>query len=77
MKVIVYSSPSCPWCEKLKEWLHEHRIKFEEIDVSKDIERAREMIKKSGQIGVPVTEIDGKIIIGFDLAKLKRALKIK
>ena len=76
-KIIVYSTPSCVWCHKLKSWLKENKIQFEDIDVSLDRIRAMEMVQKSGQMGVPVTDIDGNIIIGFDLSKLKELLKIK
>jgi len=77
LKVKVYSTQTCPWCYKLKDWLKENKIKFEDIDVSKDNKAAQEMIKKSGQMSVPVTEIDDEIIIGFDVEKLKKILKIK
>ena len=77
MKITVYSTPGCPWCSKLKEWLKEHKIKFEDIDVSIDLESAREMVEKSGQMGVPVTEIDNEIVVGFDINKLKKLFKIE
>lgn len=73
-KVTVYSTPTCTYCVIAKEFLKEHGIKFEEVDVSKDQKRAKEMIKKSGQIGVPVIEIDGKIIVGFNQEALEEAL---
>ncbi|MFH1591894.1 MAG: glutaredoxin family protein [Candidatus Woesearchaeota archaeon] len=76
MKIKIYSSPTCSWCHKTKEWLKEHKIEFEDIDVTKDPNSAKEMIEKSGQQGVPVIDIDGEIIIGFDEPKLKKALKI-
>jgi len=77
MKVKVYTTPVCPYCYALKDFLKEHQIEFEEIDVSADQTAAEEMIKKSGQMGVPVTEIDGEIVIGFDKEKLERLLYIK
>ncbi len=77
MKIKVYSTSTCPWCDKLKHWLKEHKIEFEDIDVSQNMEVAQEMVKKSGQMGVPVTEINDEIIVGFDINKLKKALKIK
>jgi len=73
----VYSTPTCPWCMKVKDFLKEHKIKFENIDVSRDVKAAHEMVKKSGQMGVPVIDLNGEIIIGFDEEKLKRILKIK
>ena len=75
-RVIVYSTPTCPYCEKTKEFLAEHGVDFEDVDVSQDRERAMEMVEKSGQMGVPVTDIDGEIIIGYDPAALKAALGI-
>ena len=73
----VYSTPACPWCMKAKDFLKAHKIKFDNIDVSKDVKASHEMVKKSGQMGVPVIDADGKIIIGFDEEKLKKILKIK
>ena len=66
----------CPFCYVLKEFLREHKIEFEEIDVSKDERAAKEMIEKSGQMGVPVTEIDGQIVVGFDKEKISKLLNI-
>lgn len=77
-KVKVYSTPTCPYCHAEKEYLKEHKVKFEDIDVSKNQEAANEMIEKSGQMGVPVTIIGNKtVIIGFDRDALKKALKLK
>lgn len=77
MKVKVYSTPTCPWCTKTKEFLKEHKIDFENINVAEDEKARNEMIKKSGQMGVPVTDIDGTIITGFDQEALKKKLNIK
>ena len=74
-KVKVYSTPTCPWCKKVKAFLKEHNVAFEEIDASSEA-GSKEMKEKSGQMGVPVVDIDGKIIIGFDEGKLKGALGI-
>ena len=76
-QVKVYSTPVCPWCNKTKEFLSENNVKFNELDVSSDQKAAQEMFKKSGQMGVPVTEVDGEIIVGFDKPKLKKALKLQ
>jgi glutaredoxin-like YruB-family protein len=73
----VYSTPTCPWCIKAKEFLKKHKIKFENIDVSTDVKGAKEMVKKSGQMGVPIIDANGEIVVGFDEEKLKRILKIK
>lgn len=77
MKVKVYSTQTCVHCVHLKDFLKEHKIEFEEIDVGANKEAAKEMVEKSGQMGVPVIEIDGQMIIGFDEAKLKELLKIE
>jgi glutaredoxin-like YruB-family protein len=73
-KVVVYSTPTCPWCEKLKDYLDKRGVKYKDIDVSGNMEAAREMIKKSGQMGVPQIEINGKIIVGFDREEIEAAL---
>lgn len=75
--VKVYSTPTCPWCHKAKDFLKEHNIEFEDIDVSVNKEAADEMIKKSGQMGVPVIDIDGEMIVGFDQERIKKLLKIE
>ena len=77
MAVTVYSTPTCPWCKRTKEFLKENKIKFKDFDVSSNKKAAEEMQKKSNQMGVPVMDIDGEIIIGFDESKIKKALKIK
>ena len=76
-KVKVYSTPTCPYCHAAKEFLKENKIAFEDIDVSKNQDKAQEMIEKSGQMGVPVIEIDGTIIVGYDKEAIKKALKMK
>jgi len=76
MRVIVYSTPICPWCQAVKSFLRTNKIEFEEIDVSRDEAKAQEMILKSGQTGVPVIEIDGKIVKGFDKPLLEEILGI-
>jgi len=76
MSIIIYTTPFCPWCKKVKDFFNENTIKFEEIDVSKDQKAAQDIIKRSGQFGVPVIEINKKFIIGFDEAKLKKELNL-
>ena len=76
-KVKVYSTPTCPYCFTLKEYLEENNIKFEDINISNDKSAKEEMIEKSGQMGVPVVDIDGKIIVGFDREKINQLLGIK
>lgn len=75
-KVKVYSTPTCPYCTMAKGYLSENSIPFEDIDVSVSQSAAQEMIKKSGQMGVPVLDIDGQIIVGFDRARIKQLLGI-
>ena len=75
--VIVYSTPTCPFCVRAKQYLKDNKIQFEDIDVSENQDKAQEMIKKSGQMGVPVIEIDGQFIVGFDKEKIKESLGIK
>ena len=75
--IILYRTEMCIWCHKTKEFFDEHKIKYKEIYVDKDHEKAKEMIKKSGQTGVPVIDIDGKIIVGFRKEDLKKELNIK
>ena len=77
MKVVIYTTPTCTYCVIIKNFLKKNNIAFEEIDVSKDEKKKQEMIEKSGQMSVPVTEIDGIIISGYKLDEIKEALKIK
>ncbi len=72
--VTVYSTPSCTWCNTLKSYLKENKIQFRDIDVSSDQKAAELMVNKSGQQGVPQTEIDGRIIVGFDKSKIDSLL---
>ena len=74
-KVKVYSTKTCPWCHKVKDWLKEKKVEFEDIDVSEDVEKAKEAVEKSGQMGVPIIDINGTIIVGFDQEKLEKALE--
>ncbi len=74
--VVVYTTPSCPWCTTLKNHLRQNGIRYEEIDVASDANAAEEMTRKSGQRGVPQCEIEGEMIVGFDKAKINRLLDI-
>jgi len=74
--VKVYSTSTCPWCIRTKQFLKENNIFFDDYDVASDQEKADEMVKKSGQMGVPVLDIEGTIIVGFDKDKIKAALGI-
>ena len=75
MEVTLYSTPTCPWCKRLKEYLKEKKVSFKDLDVSKNDKARDQMVEKSNQMGVPVTDIDGTIIVGFDEGKLEAALK--
>lgn len=72
--VKIYTTNSCPWCHKAKEYFKENGIQFTELNVEEDQSKAQEMVEKSGQTGVPVIEIDGKIIIGFNKPAIEEAL---
>jgi len=74
--VKIYSTPTCVYCKTLKEYLKKNKIELQVIDVSKNEKDLQEMIKKSGQMGVPVVDIDGEIIVGFDKQKIDEKLKI-
>lgn len=77
MSVKIYSTNFCPYCKMAKEFLKDKKIKFEEVNVQENPTAAREMIEKSGQTGVPVIEIDGKFVIGFDAEEIKKLLDIE
>jgi glutaredoxin 3 len=72
--VKVYSTSTCPWCIRVKQFLKENNIEFQNLDVSANQMAADEMMVKTGQMGVPVLDIDGEIIVGFDKEKIKLAL---
>jgi len=72
--VKIYSTPTCPWCIRVKQFLKDNNVAFEDYDVATDQLRADEMVKKSGQMGVPVLDIEGEIIVGFDKERIKAAL---
>ena len=74
--VKVYSTPTCPYCIKAKKFFEQSGVEYEEKDVSRDENLAEEAVKKSGQMGVPVIDIDGEIIVGFDKDAISRALGI-
>lgn len=75
-QVKVYSTPTCMYCITLKKFLQERNVVFEDIDVSKNKSVLEQMIALSGQMGVPVVDIDGQIIVGFDKDKISRLLGI-
>ena len=75
-KVLVYSTPTCPHCKRVKQFLDEKGIPYESIDVASDKGARDEMIRKSGQLGVPVIEIEGVMTVGFNEESLKKQLGI-
>lgn len=76
-KVTIFSTPMCPYCVTLKEFLKENNIEFEEVDVSRDEKLKDKVISKSGQMGVPIVEINGEMVAGFDKKKISQLLNIK
>lgn len=74
MSILVYSTPTCPFCHKVKDYLKEKGQSFEDINVAENMEKQQEMIDKSGQLGVPVVDINGTIIVGFDTDKIDKTL---
>ena len=75
MAVRIYSTPSCGYCNKAKAYFRENRISFTEYNVASDQRKAEEMVRKSGQMGVPVIDINGRIIVGFNQPEIDRALR--
>lgn len=75
-KITVYSTPTCPWCKRAKDYFKGLGMSFKDIDVSKDQSKAEEMVKKSGQMGVPVITIGSNVIVGFDKAKIDKILGV-
>ncbi len=72
--ITVYSTPACPYCTMAKNFFKENNVSFRDVDVSKDMKMAQEMIRKSGQQGVPVIDFNGEIIIGFDRSRLNKLI---
>ncbi|MGC9152097.1 MAG: glutaredoxin family protein, partial [Microbacter sp.] len=73
-KVIIYSTSSCVWCNKLKQYLKQQKVKYKDYDVSLNLARRNEMVNLSGQMGVPVVVIDGQTIVGFDKKQIDKLL---
>ena len=76
-QVIVYTTPTCTWCTTLKTYLDQHQVRYRELNVAADGSAAEAMVRKSGQQGVPQTEINGQMIVGFDKARINQLLEIK
>ncbi|MCL4504948.1 MAG: glutaredoxin family protein [Chloroflexi bacterium] len=76
-RVIVFSTPTCSFCNAAKAYFRQKNIKYSDIDVSRDMAAARDMVRRSGQQGVPVIDIGGKIVVGFDRNKINQLLGIR
>lgn len=74
-KVKVYSTPTCPYCVMAKQWLESKKVPFEDVNVAADHQAAMEMVEKTGQMGVPVIEVDGQFVVGFDAESIEKLLK--
>jgi len=77
MKVEIYSTPSCGYCKMAKQFMQERNVEYTEYDVAADVEKRQEMVEKSGQMGVPVIDVDGQLMIGFDRASLAKLLGVE
>ena len=75
MAITIYTTPSCGFCQKAKQYFRQHRIPFTEYNVANDQRRADEMVRKSRQMGVPVIDVHGRIIVGFNQPEIERALR--
>ncbi|MCS7040714.1 MAG: NrdH-redoxin [Caldilineales bacterium] len=76
-RVIVFSTPTCVYCNAVKQYFRQKGIKFRDVDVSRDPVAARDMVRRSGQQGVPVIDIGGRIVVGFDRPKIDQLLGLK
>ncbi|OHB20579.1 MAG: NrdH-redoxin [Parcubacteria group bacterium RIFCSPHIGHO2_02_FULL_48_10b] len=74
--VKIYTTPTCVYCKMAKEFFKKNNVAYQEFDVAADMKAREDMIQKSGQLGVPVIDVDGKIIVGFDKAALAQALNL-
>jgi glutaredoxin-like YruB-family protein len=73
-RVLVFTTPTCPWCVRAKSYLTQRQVRFREVDVSRDPAAARDLVRRTGQVGVPVVEVDGQPVVGFDRQKIDRLL---
>lgn len=76
-RVLVFTTPTCSWCNRLKGYLREQRVTFREVDVSRDQRAAKDLVRRTGQMGVPVIEIDGRPIVGFDKPRIDKLLGLR
>jgi glutaredoxin 3 len=76
-RVIVFSTPTCTYCNQAKRYLRERGVRFRDVDVSKDADAARDLVRRSGQQGVPVLDVGGRIIVGFNRPEIDKLLELK
>ena len=75
--VVLFTTPTCSWCRKVKQYMKQNQVRFKEIDVSRDQRAANDMVRMTGQMGVPVVLIDNRPIVGFDRAKIDQMLGLR
>jgi glutaredoxin 3 len=76
-KVVLFSTSACSWCRRAKRYLKEHRVPFKEINIERDPDAARDIVRKTGQTGVPVIKVGSKWIVGFDKERIDKELARK
>ncbi|MDX1607825.1 MAG: Uxx-star family glutaredoxin-like (seleno)protein [Candidatus Spechtbacterales bacterium] len=76
-QVTIYTTPTCHYCHAAKEFFGENNVEYTEKDVAKDVEARNEMVEKSGQLGVPVIDVGGDVIVGFNKEALQDLLELK
>ncbi|MDA8291961.1 MAG: glutaredoxin family protein [Actinomycetota bacterium] len=76
-RVLVFTTPTCPWCQRAKSYLRSRGVPFKEVDVTRDPRAADDLVRRTGRTGVPVIEIDGRPVVGFDQAQIDRLLGLK
>ncbi len=76
-RIIVFTTPTCPWCRRVKQYLQTKGFQFREVDVSRDEAAARDLVRRTGQMGVPVTMINNRPVVGFDQAQIDRLLGLR
>jgi glutaredoxin 3 len=74
MSIVMYSTPSCSYCRVAKDYFRKAGLSFTEYNIASDPKKAEEMVRKSGQMGVPVIDVNGRVIIGFNQTEIERAL---
>lgn len=73
-QVVLFSTSTCSWCRRAKRYLRENRVRFKEVNIERDPKAAQDLLKKTGQMGVPVIKIGGRWIVGFDQPAIEKEL---